>query len=215
MKVGRILIAGILGICVPSAALAGGPLKLGVVDVGKVMEAVPAWARAVGGLKKEWEKKQSALEGQQAELKKKKEALDAKKTISDPKSLAAEEGKLMTEARAFTEEAMKAQQEMAGRENKLKEAMLSRIERVVYELAEKDDFTYVFESGAPNAPNVLFSKAGLDVTAQVVALYKERFQDQPIEPLPDGAPKKEGLGLAPPQGGEPKPQFREGSDGKK
>lgn len=167
--------------------------KVGVVDVQKVMEGIPAWGRAVDNLRRDFEKKKNELEARQAELKKTKDQIDAKRTVTDPKTIRAEEEKFMQTAGAFQQEFMKAQQDISERESGLKETVLSRIERVVQDLATSGEYDFVFEAGAPNAPNVLFAKKQVVLTEQVIDLYKKAFGDQeitPSKPKAQDAPKK-------------------------
>ena len=43
------------------------------------------------------------------------------------------------------------------------------------------DFTFVFETGTDADPNVLFASKTTDLTQKVVAQYKKRFKDKPLE----------------------------------
>ena len=164
----------------PSLAQAKSP-QLGVVDVQKVMEATPAWNNAVKKLKVDWEKTRAELEAKQAGLQKEKEKLDAKRVVSDPKAVAQEEQKLLAQANQFRMILVKSQQGFAQREGQLKEAMLGRIERVVYAMAEKGDYTYIFEMGSMESPNVLYHAKGVDISDQVLAAYRETFKDKPLD----------------------------------
>jgi outer membrane protein len=166
---------------IPAAAEAQ---KVGVVDVQKVMEGIPAWGKAVEGLRRDFEKKKAELEAKQVELKKVKDQIDAKRTLTDPKALRVEEEKFMQTAQAFQAEFMKAQQEISEREAGLKETVLARIERVVQDIATSGEYDFVFEAGAENAPNVLFAKKSVVITPQVVEGYKKAFGDQAITAAP-------------------------------
>lgn len=188
-----------------AASASAEDLKIGVVDVQKVMEAVPAWTSAVNTLKGELSQKQKALEAKQAQLRQQKEQLDAKKTVVDPKQTAAEEQALMEGAKAFQLEYIQSQQELQAREAKLKEQMLGRIERIVNGLAEKGDFTFVFESGTAQNPKVLYTGSGVDLTKEVIAGYMGAFKDKPFDLT---LPKPTGPGAAaekPPAKGAKKP----------
>lgn len=172
-----------LALLLPNAAFA----SYGVVDVQKVMEATPEWTTEVSKLKRDWEKKKSELEAHQSELRKQKEALDAKRVVSDPNAVAEEERGLLEQANKFRMALIQAQQVFTRREAALKEAMLSRIERVVYAIAEKGDYEYIFETGTLESPNVLYAKKGLDLTNEVITRYKRAYKDKPLE-IPDVSP---------------------------
>lgn len=183
-----------LALLIATPALAGGP-KLGVVNVQKVMEAIPAWKKAMESLKKDFEAKKTSLDARQAGLQKQKEQLEAKRMVSDPKAIAEEEQKFAQSANEFRTEFMTAQQDISMRETKLKESVLARIEQVVAVVAQEGDYDYVFETGPEEQPNVIYSAKQSDLSQKVVEAYKKAFGDKPIVaqngPQPaQGTPKK-------------------------
>ncbi len=183
---------------VPGVALAAGP-KVGVVEVQKVMEAIPAWTKAVEALRKDFEKKKAGLEARQNDLTKKKGQLDAKRTIIDPRTMANEEQQFMAEANEFRNEYMQSQQEISARESGLKEVMLGRIEKAVAALGESGEYDYIVEAGAEPAPNVLYAVKSAYITQATIDSYKKIFADKAIELPP--MPKQMGPGPGGPGGG--------------
>jgi outer membrane protein len=159
-----------------------------VVDVKLVMESSQHWKKAKDALETERKKRQSALEARQTGLREKKAKLDAKRAVADPNALLKEEEALFREAQGLTQEFMKTQQGLTGMERSLTDQMLRRIEFLVQGLAQKDDYSFVFEAGSDLQPNVLYSNPALDVTKEVVAAYAEQFGDKPLDLSgPDGA----------------------------
>ncbi|MBI4820483.1 MAG: OmpH family outer membrane protein [Deltaproteobacteria bacterium] len=183
----RVLVA--LSVLLAATSAWAGP-KVGVVDVQKVMESAPEWTAAVEGLKIDLEKKKAKLEADQAVLKQKKEQLDQKRSVSDPKALAEEERRLLEDAQKFSQGFMAAQQELTERENRLKESMLARVERVVFVLAERGEYSFVFEAGAPTAPNVLYAAQGIDLTSAAISEYKTQFGGKKLD-LPAPRPAQQ------------------------
>lgn len=165
------------GLVIPTSAHAQ---KVGVVEIQKVMEAIPAWNKALGELKTDFEKTRASMEAKQAELKKKYDQLEAKRTVTGQAALQSELGAFQKEAQDFQAEFSKAQQSISEREAGLKEVVLGRIEQVVQLLAAEKDYDYVFEAGTEAAPNVLYATAAVYITNDVVALYKKTFGDKPI-----------------------------------
>lgn len=174
------LIALLCLLCLtPAQAWAAGP-KLGVVDVKAAMAAAPQWKQTVAALEKERTEKQTALEAKQKSLQQRKEKLDAQKAISDPNTTAAAEEQLVKDAQELTQRFMQAQKELTEREKRLTDEMLSRVELIVHEIAVEGDYDFVFETGAPDAPNVLYAPKALDFTQKVIAEYMKRFKDKPL-----------------------------------
>ncbi|MBI2377519.1 MAG: OmpH family outer membrane protein [Deltaproteobacteria bacterium] len=185
----------LLSLALWSAPAFAGP-KVGVVDVQRVMASVPEWTSAIDSLKTDLEKRRSKLEADQAVLKQKKDQLDQKRAVSDPKAMAEEERKLGEDTQKFTQGFMAAQQELSEREARLKEAMLARVERVVFSIAGKGEYTFVFETGTDDAPNVLYAAPGTDLTNEAIAEYKAQFGGKKLET--NAAPKAQPPGLLTP-----------------
>lgn len=188
-----------LGLFFAGPAHATEGMRLGVVDVQKVMEAVPEWTSAVSTLKREWEKKSAELEAKQNELKTSKEKLEAQRSLmGDPKTMAREEEGLIEKLKEFRRDTMVSQQVFQQREAFVKEQMLSRIEQVVYKIAAEGDYTYIFETGSSDSPNVLYSTKKADLTQVVIGDYNKAFKGKALETNP---PK----GAFPPPGAMPTP----------
>ena len=162
-------------------AVAAANPKLGVVDVKRVMEAVPAWGKAVTELKTDWEKKQAKLQADQEALRKEKEKLDKKAIVSDPKAIATEQAALVQKAQALAGEFVQAQKRITAQEAALKEEMLKRIEPLVFKLAAEGDYAYIFETGTHQAPNVLYAASRIDLTKRVIQRYKKRYKNQAFD----------------------------------
>jgi outer membrane protein len=174
----------------PSSAEAG-DLKLGVVDVQKVMESSPEWKTAVKTLERDWEKKAAELEAKQLKLKQAKEQLDGKRAlVNDGKALRVEEERLIGHLKEFRREYMVSQQQFQQREAVLKDQMLGRVEKVVYQLAAEGDYAYIFETGSTEAPNVLYAQKSIDLTARAIKGYQKLFKGKKLDtnaPIPNYA----------------------------
>jgi Skp family chaperone for outer membrane proteins len=155
-----------------------------------VMEDIPAWKKALGDLKTDFEKTRASMEAKQAELKKKYDQLEAKRTVTGQAALQSEVGAFQKEAQEFQAEFSKAQQSISEREAGLKEVVLGRIEQVVQALAAEKEYDYVFEAGPETAPNVLYAAPAVYITNDVVAGYKKAFGDKPITVPPRPAAPK-------------------------
>ena len=172
---------GVVALALASTPAAAASEKLGVVDVRKVMEAVPAWGKAVAALKKEWQGKQEKLQADQEVLRKAKDRLDAKRAVSDPKAIAREQAQLIQKAQALAGDFVKQQKLIAAQELALKDQMLKRIEPLVTKIANAGEYSFVFETGTHQAPNVLYADKRIDLTKKVIARYKEHYKNQPFK----------------------------------
>lgn len=173
-----VLLAAALAL--PSVALADAP-RLAVVDVEATMNATDHWKKAKADLEKDKAGKQTSLELRQRELRAKKEKLDAQRAVSAPGQIEPQEEALAKDVQNLTENFMKSQQDLTAREKKLTDAMLSRIEGIVRDIAAAGEYDFVFETGTKESPNVLYMKANIDITQKVIAEYQKRFKDKPLE----------------------------------
>lgn len=171
----------LLGALIALPATADAAMKVAVVDVQGAMEATKHWQSARQKLEKERTVRQAALEQKQKELRKRKDQLEAKKAVADPKSLLAEEEKLYQDAEALTQAFVQNQQALTALEKQATEQMLLRVEAVVRQIASKDDYAYVFETGPKLSPNVWYSKKGVDITKRVVKLYETAYKGKPLQ----------------------------------
>lgn len=163
-----------------TAAQAAGP-KVAVVDIENAMSSTEHWKKVVAVLQKERSTRQAALEAKQKELKDKKDKLDALKAVSDPKAAQDKEMALYKDAQELTQGFMKAQKELSDREKKATDGMMSRFELIVREIAMRDDYDFVFETGSGMEPNVLYAPKTANITAQVIEMYGKRFKDKPLD----------------------------------
>ena len=175
------------GLVIPTSAHAQ---KVGVVDIQKVMKAIPAWTKAITELTTDFEKTRASMQARELELKKQYDQLEAKRTVTGQAALQSDVVAFQTQAQSFQAEFSKAQQSISEREAGLKEVVLGRIEQVVQALAAEKEYDYVFEAGPETAPNVLYATPAVYITNDVVAAYKKAFGDKPITVPPRPAAPK-------------------------
>lgn len=178
LRVAWISLALLIPLVSPSVASAG---PIAVVDVQKVMNSTQHWKDVVQFLEKQRVTRQTDLELKQKTLKERKDKLDAARAVSAPAAIQADEEKLMLDAQQLGQVYMQSQQELTQLEKRATDMMLTRVETLVRELATQADYAFVFEMGTPDAPNVLYSAANIDISDQVIQLYDKYFKDKPIE----------------------------------
>lgn len=163
----------------PSVATAA--IKVAVVDVQAVMNSTNHWKKAVEKLESDRKAKQAVLESKQRELRERKEKLDAKKAVSAADATIKEEEALFQDAQQLTQQFMQQQKELSAWEQRITSEMLQRVELVVREVSLRGDYEFVFEQGSADQPNVLYADDSVDITKQVIALYKKRYKDKPLK----------------------------------
>ncbi|MBK8011405.1 MAG: OmpH family outer membrane protein [Deltaproteobacteria bacterium] len=171
----------LVGASVPTQALASSGPKLAVVDVQAVVTSAPIWKDAVGKLEKTLKAMQAGIENKKSELQERRHKLEAKKAVSDSAALDEEEAQLAGEEQQLVQAFMASQQRLTAAENKLKAAMLQRVQQVVEVEGAGGDFDYVFDVGDPATPNVLYAAKKIDITARVIEGYKKAFGDKPLD----------------------------------
>jgi len=174
----RALLLAVAMALFPSSAWA---LSVGVVKMEAAMASTKHYQQVKARLETEQSKRQAVLDQKQAELEERRKAIEAKQAVSTPESLRPEQKKLMADAQALGQRLQMLQQELAQLEQKYTQQLLVRFQAVVRQIAEKKDLDYVFAGGTDVDPNVLFATPRLDVTDEVVELYREQYGDEPLE----------------------------------
>jgi outer membrane protein len=163
-----VLFAGLLA---PSAVHAA-ELKIGYVDLQKAVSEVDEGKAARAQLKHEFDEKQKKLDEKEAELKRlqgdfEKQAMVLSEQAKKEKGEALE--RKFGEAQALLRQ---LQQELAGRERELMNALFEKMGQIVKEMAEAEGFTYVLEK---SQAGIMFAPPSMDLTNELVRKYNARY----------------------------------------
>jgi outer membrane protein len=176
------LALGLCGLMVSQQASA--EIKVGYVDFQKLMSEAPQVKSAMQSLQNEFGTRQRELVAMQNDLKARDEKLAKEGAIMAEADRAKAEKALRDEQREFSRKGGEYQDDINTRKNE----EIGKVQRYLLEeirtYSAAQGFDLVLGEG------VFYSKAQLDVTAQVLELLKTKPSTVPNVPKPAAAPPK-------------------------
>ncbi len=145
-------------------------LKIGVVDLQKVVRQSEAGKEALAKLQKKFETLRQQLQAKEQELKKFKDDLEKKAPLLSPEARQEKERQYQKMLREFQAQREDAQYEMRQAEQKALQPILKDLEQVVKQMAEKEGYDLILEK---KMPGVYWTSPAIDLTDHIVELYNQ------------------------------------------
>ncbi len=172
--------AGLLGLLMGSfflsqahAATAVAPgVKLGTVDMQKILMSVAAGKKARESLEVIFNKRKKELQESEAEVKKLHEQFQKKSLAMNEQARAEKQAEIQQRIMMLNQMGQKSQEELAAEETKLKAPIIKHIKELVAELAKEKSYTMVFE-GSEN--NVIYSMDQDNLTEEAIKRFDKKF----------------------------------------
>jgi outer membrane protein len=159
-------------ICILSlstAAFAADEVKLGVVDLSKVVQESEAGKKGTAILKELFDKYQATLSAKEKELEKLKSALVEKGKFLSAEKRSAREKELQKKFMAYQEFGKKAQQEVAKKETELIKPIMDGLEKLVKDYGRANGYAEIAHKGG-----IVYSDSKYDVkdiSDEILKLY--------------------------------------------
>lgn len=151
-------------------------LKVGVVDLFKVLNESDTGKRAKTDLEFLVKSKQGAIDEKGKSIEKLKADFDKQAAILSPEARKAKEEELERLVREYQRIVQDSQAEIKKKETELMGSILGEVRELVAKLAQEEDYTLVLEN--MSGVVLYFSKA-VDITDKVVSRYNETKQQKP------------------------------------
>jgi outer membrane protein len=162
-KISMVLVMAVALLFAATAAKAQQNVKIGFVDIQKVINDSEPGKKAKEAL-------EVYIKGHQAKIEEKEKAIDTMKADLDKKSAALSEDakkKKQDEMQSLIRElkrmAGEAQEEVRKKEADLTKDVFTDIRSIILQIGKDDGYTAILESGA-----VLYSQENVDITARIV-----------------------------------------------
>ena len=154
-----------------AAPLHAADIKLGVVDIQKVLNLSDAGKDAKEQLAARVKKYQDEINVKQEELKKLKDDIEKQGVLLSESARAAKEKDYQQKLKEFQRFTKDAQDELQGKDEEFTRKILEEIEKAVQEFGKKNGFTFIFVKNE----TMVFSDEKVDVTDPVLkALNAQR-----------------------------------------
>jgi outer membrane protein len=176
MKMGRIVLGVmIMGIIGSGSVYAGEKLKIGFIDVQKVLNNSRAGMEAKEVLTKESEERKDILEKQDKEMKALVEELERKGSALSKEARAKKENELKSMQEDFRKTLSKMELELQRKDFELSQVILKDLEEIIENIGKKGKYSIIFEK---NEGAVLYAPDKYDLSDQVIRLYDEEKKSQ-------------------------------------
>ena len=149
-------------------SMAFGELKVGCVDIQRVMNECQAGIEAKKVIAKEMEKLQKLFAERQKELQTIKESLEKQAPMMKPEARTAKEKDFQAKVRDYQRWLEDNQKEIQQKGMEMERTILQGIQKVVKKIGEEESYTLVLEK---NENIVLFSSKAIDLTDRVIKAF--------------------------------------------
>ena len=143
-------------------------IKVGCVDIQKVMNECQAGIEAKKAIGKEMEKLQKLFAERQKELQTTKESLEKQAPMMKPEVRATKEKEFQSKVRDYQRWLEDNQKEIQQKGMEMERTILQGIQAVIKKIGEEEGYTLVLEK---NENIVLFSSKAIDLTDRVIKAY--------------------------------------------
>lgn len=164
------------------------PLKIGVIDIKRVINTSKYGQEVMDQLQKKYEELQAKLEAKGKELEALKEEIEKKgqlwsQELREKKQ--SEYQKKLRELKAMQED---AQFEMQELERKLLDPVFKELETVIKNFVEKEKYDLILEK---TQPGIYYASPRIDLSPQVVDLFNKHYEESKGKKTGEAAKPKE------------------------
>jgi outer membrane protein len=146
------------------------PVKIGYIDLQRVMLESDRGKEAKKGLMDEADKLKKSLDQRQDEIQKLKDALERQVATITPEARADKEKQYQTKLKDYQRLAGDYETELRQKDAETSQKILKELEEVVRRLGDGEKYTLILER---TQAGILFGNTTSDITDKVIALYNE------------------------------------------
>lgn len=142
--------------------------RIGYVNVGAALRAMPGWTEAESTYTRELEAVQQELRGLQASLDSAAQAFQQQSAMLSPTLRTQRQRDLQQQDERFQARVQELQQRMARREQELLDPMQNRLTAIIDGLRAEGNFAVIFDIGAQASGLIVSIDRTLDITPRVM-----------------------------------------------
>jgi outer membrane protein len=147
-------------------------LKIGKVDVRKIMTSIKQGKQTQKNLKKEFEAKQKLLKKDEEKLKKMRAAYEKQSLVMNDKAKAKKQMEMQKTFEIYRQKREKYQVEIDKKERKMKEPLLKRLKAIIDSVSKKEGLDMVFEVAA----SPVYVKSEVNISDKVIKAYDKKHK---------------------------------------
>ena len=167
--------AAVLVMLLVVPALARAEMKIGVVDLQKVMETSTEGKKAKGVFQKKVERIQGEMKGKQDELTTLKEELERQSGVLSENARQDKEKSYQYKLRDYQRLVKDSQEELQREDRELSEKILKDLQGLIEGYGKKEGFDLILEK---TQSAVLYGSTKLDITDPIIQIYDSSKKSQ-------------------------------------
>ncbi|MGB9711163.1 MAG: OmpH family outer membrane protein [Thermodesulfovibrio sp.] len=156
-------------------SVARAELKIGVVDVYRVLNESEEGKKAVGQLQNMLEERQKILEEKQKKIQTLKDELEKKRSVLSEDARKAKEDEIDRLGRELQRTAADYQMELQKKQNEITQSMFKEIKQLINEYAQKEGYSLIIEKVEQI---IIFTTPEVDITDKIISLYNQKTSQQ-------------------------------------
>ncbi len=164
-----------LGFLLAFTNMAKAEIKIGVVDLFKILNESEEGKKAVGELQSMVDSRQKTLEEKQKKIQTLKEEYDKKKAVLSEDARKAKEEEIERLGRDFQRTAADYQVEVQKKQNEITQSMLKEIRQIINDYAKKEGYNLIIEKAEQL---ILYSTPEVDITDKIITLFNQKTSAQ-------------------------------------
>lgn len=168
-----LFLAMVLVFTLSFVSFARAELKIGVVDLYKVLNESEEGKKAVGELQNMLEQRQKALEEKQKKIQTLKEELEKKRSVLSEDARKSKEEEIERLGRDLQRTAADYQVELQKKQNEITQSMLKEIRQIINEFAQKEGYNLILEKAEQV---ILFTTPEVDITDKIISIFNQKTQ---------------------------------------
>ena len=162
-------------------------LKVGYVDLRRVMDESEKGKEAKKNLNEEFEKKKREITQKQDELQKMKDTLEKQTATITPEARADKEKQYQAKLKDYQRIADDYSAELRQKDQELTAKVVKELEEIVKGMGDSEKYTLIFEK---NHAGLLYATPAADITDKVITLYNQSVKKKPAAAAAPAAGKK-------------------------
>lgn len=146
-------------------------LKVGVVDLYRVLNESEEGKKAVNELQSMLDSRQKTLEEKQRKIQTLKEEYDKKKAVLSEDARKSKEEEIERLGRELQRTAADYQVELQKKQNEITQSMLKEIRQIINDFAQKEGYSLILEKAEQL---IIYTTKEVDITDKIIALFNQK-----------------------------------------
>jgi outer membrane protein len=166
-----VLVFAVVFLSILFVSSARAELKIGVVDLYRVLNESDEGKKAVSELQGMVESKQKSLEEKQKKITALKEEYDKKKSVLSEDARKTKEEEIERMGRDLQRTAADYQVEIQKKQNEITQSLLKEIKQIINEIAQKENYNLIIEK---TEQLILFNSPDVEITDKVISILNQK-----------------------------------------